>query len=43
MNPLFAHHIEPQHVPVLTVFLAVGFWLGWRLASMLLAWMKATP
>ena len=36
MNPLFAHHIEAQHVPVLTAFLAVGFWLGWHLVSTLL-------
>jgi hypothetical protein len=43
MNPLFAHHIEAQHVPVLTAFLAVGFWLGWHLVSKLLAWKKATP
>ncbi|HTU91831.1 MAG TPA: hypothetical protein VMF69_17245 [Gemmataceae bacterium] len=37
MNPLFAHHIEPQHYPVLAVFLAVGFWFGWHLVSKLLA------
>ena len=37
MNPLFAHHIEPEHYPVLTAFLAVGFWLGWHLVSKLLA------
>jgi hypothetical protein len=43
MTPLFAHHVEPQHYPVLTAFLAVGFWLGWHLVSKLLAWMKATP
>ena len=37
MNPLFAHHIEAQHVPVLAIFLAVGFWLGWHSVSKLLA------
>jgi len=37
MNPLFAHHLEAQHVPVLAAFLAVGFWLGWHLVSKLLA------
>ncbi|HTU19875.1 MAG TPA: hypothetical protein VMG10_17565 [Gemmataceae bacterium] len=37
MNPLLAHHLEPQHVPVLATFLAVGFWLGWHLLSKLLA------
>jgi hypothetical protein len=38
MNPLFAHHIEPQHIPVLAAFLGVGFWLGWHAVSKLLAW-----
>ena len=25
---LFAHHVEPQHLPVLAVILAVGVWSG---------------
>jgi hypothetical protein len=33
---LFAHHVELQHVPVLAVFLAVGAWLGWHVASLAL-------
>jgi len=36
MNLLFAHHVEPQHLPVLAAFFAVGFWLGWRLLARLL-------
>jgi hypothetical protein len=36
MIPLFAHHVEPQHYPILTIFFAVGLWLGWRLMSRLL-------
>lgn len=30
---LFAHHVELEHLPVLAVFLAVGFWLGWNIVS----------
>lgn len=37
MIPVFAHHVELQHVPVLSAFLAVGFWLGWHLVSKMLA------
>lgn len=37
MIPLFAHHVELQHVPVLAAFLAVGFWLGWHSVSKVLA------
>jgi hypothetical protein len=33
MTPLLAHHLEPQHVPILLAFFAVGFWLGWHLLS----------
>jgi hypothetical protein len=33
MTPLFAHHVELQHLPVLSAFFAVGFWLGWRLLA----------
>jgi len=43
MNPLLAHHLEPQHVPVLAAFLAVGFWLGWHLLSKLLARRAGAP
>jgi hypothetical protein len=38
---LFAHHVEPEHYPVLAVFLAVGVWLGWRAASSLVAWLRS--
>ena len=34
MIALFAHHIEAQHVPVLTGFFAVGVWLGWHVLSL---------
>jgi hypothetical protein len=37
MTTLFAHHVEPEHFPVLAVFFAVGFWLGWSLLSRWLA------
>ena len=37
MTPLFAHHIEPQHWPVLLGLLAAGFFVGWSLLSRLLA------
>jgi hypothetical protein len=30
---LFAHHLELQHIPVLTVFLGIGAWLGWQAVS----------
>jgi hypothetical protein len=33
MSPLFAHHIEAQHVPVLLGLLAAGFFVGWQLVS----------
>lgn len=33
---LLAHHLELQHVPVLAVFLGVGFWLGWHVLSLYL-------
>jgi hypothetical protein len=36
MNLLWAHHLELQHVPVLTVFFGVGVWVGWHLLSKLL-------
>jgi uncharacterized membrane protein YciS (DUF1049 family) len=33
MIPLFAHHVQPEHIPVLAVLFAAGFWLGWQLVS----------
>ncbi len=33
---LLAHHVEPQHLPVLAVFLAVGIWSGWHAVSVVL-------
>lgn len=33
MTPLLAHHVEPQHMPVLAAFFMIGFWLGWRLLA----------
>ena len=37
MSPLLAHHIEPQHVPVLLALLGAGFFVGWSLLSRWLA------
>ena len=37
MNPLVAHHIKPEHVPVLLALLAAGFFVGWSLLSRWLA------
>ncbi len=31
MSPLFAHHVELLHLPVLAALFAAGFWLGWSL------------
>ena len=31
---LLAHHVELQHVPVVTLFFAVGIWLGWQVLSL---------
>jgi hypothetical protein len=31
---LLAHHVEVQHLPVLTLFLGVGIWLGWQVLSL---------
>ena len=33
---LLAHHLEHQHLPVLAVFVVVGFWMGWRVVSLAL-------
>lgn len=41
MTTLFAHHVEAQHVPVLLVLLATGFWVGWDLVSRVLAWKRS--
>jgi len=30
MTLLFAHHLEPQHLPVLIMMFAAGFVLGWQ-------------
>jgi hypothetical protein len=30
---ILAHHVEPQHIPVLLGMLAAGFWIGWNLVS----------
>ncbi len=37
MSPLFAHHIEPKHYPVLLCLLAAGFFIGWSLLARWLA------
>jgi hypothetical protein len=29
MIPLLAHHLEPQHLPVLICLFAAGFYIGW--------------
>jgi hypothetical protein len=33
MNPLLAHHLAPQHFPVLLSLFAAGFFIGWQLLS----------
>ncbi len=33
MMPLFAHHVEMYHVPVLLVLFTAGAWIGWQLFS----------
>ena len=40
MMPLFAHHVEPQHYPVLLALFAAGFFVGWSLLSRWLAWKR---
>jgi hypothetical protein len=30
---LFAHHVEPQHYPILALFLAVGIYTGWSIVG----------
>jgi hypothetical protein len=30
MNVLWAHHLEPHHVPVLAGLFAAGFYIGWQ-------------
>jgi hypothetical protein len=39
---LLAHHMEPEHVPVLLVFLAVGIWAGWQLVGVALKQLDRT-
>ena len=34
---LLAHHLEPQHVPVLLAVFAAGFYVGWQVLSRWLA------
>lgn len=34
---LLAHHLEPQHFPVLVVLFAAGFYIGWQALSRWLA------
>jgi hypothetical protein len=42
MSPLFAHHLEAQHVPVLLSLFAAGFFVGWNLLSRWLARKRST-
>ena len=35
MIPLFAHHIEAYHVPVLLVLFSAGAWIGWQMIGKL--------
>jgi hypothetical protein len=37
MSPLWAHHLEAQHVPVLVSLFAAGFFVGWQLLARWLA------
>jgi hypothetical protein len=30
VTPLFAHHLEPHHLPVLLCLFAAGFYIGWQ-------------
>ena len=40
---LFAHHVEPEHLPVLGIFACVGIWVGWRLMSLTLNYIRPSP
>jgi len=33
MITLLAHHLEPQHLPVLACLFAAGFYIGWHMLS----------
>jgi hypothetical protein len=33
MSVLLAHHLEPQHFPVLLCLFAAGFYIGWHALS----------
>jgi hypothetical protein len=39
---LFAHHVEPQHYPVLAIILVVGVWSGWHAVSVVLKLMRGS-
>jgi hypothetical protein len=36
MTMLFAHHLEPEHVLVMSVLFLAGGWLGWAMTSFLI-------
>lgn len=40
MTLLFAHHLAPEHLPVLAMLFAAGFALGWQTAGRL-PWLRA--
>jgi hypothetical protein len=33
MNPLLAHHVELEHLPVLVILWSAGLWIGWQLVT----------
>jgi hypothetical protein len=37
VTPIFAHHVEAQHVPVLLGLIVAGFYVGWSLVARWLA------
>jgi hypothetical protein len=40
---LFAHHLEPQHVPVLLCLFAAGCYVGWHGLSRFLGRVPVAP
>jgi hypothetical protein len=40
MIPLFAHHVEMYHVPVLLVLFMAGAWIGWQAVAGLVSRLK---
>jgi hypothetical protein len=36
MTVLFAHHLEPEHVLVMSVLFLAGGWIGWVMTSFLI-------